>query len=271
MRILWIKSDLLFPLDKGGKLRTWHLLRHLAVRHDITYLGFASPEDAPDAVDRMNEIATRVECVPRSDPPKRSFRFYLDVARYLFDPLPYAVAKYRSRAFVQRIDSLLRDQAFDLVVSDFVLPMVNIPARLPCPLVVFTHNVESEIWRRHAETRQHRLARALFNSQYRRALRFEEQALRRGDGVLAVSETDRDTLLRLYPAALREPPHVVQTGVDTSFFQPSPSSPSSRSLVFTGSMDWLVCPKVVPVIPAAGKPKVLWLKRLNASQRNCKE
>ena len=24
MRILWLKSDLLLPLDKGGKLRTWH-------------------------------------------------------------------------------------------------------------------------------------------------------------------------------------------------------------------------------------------------------
>ena len=30
MRILWLKSDLLLPLDKGGKLRTWHLMRHLA-------------------------------------------------------------------------------------------------------------------------------------------------------------------------------------------------------------------------------------------------
>ena len=41
MRILWLKSDLLLPLDKGGKLRTWHLMRHLAKRHEITYLAFA--------------------------------------------------------------------------------------------------------------------------------------------------------------------------------------------------------------------------------------
>ena len=32
MRILWLKTDLLLPLDKGGKLRTWHLMRHLARR-----------------------------------------------------------------------------------------------------------------------------------------------------------------------------------------------------------------------------------------------
>ena len=32
MKILWLSAGLLLPLDKGGKLRTWHLMRHLA-RH----------------------------------------------------------------------------------------------------------------------------------------------------------------------------------------------------------------------------------------------
>ena len=34
MRILWLTTNLLLPLDKGGKLRTWHLMRHLAARHE---------------------------------------------------------------------------------------------------------------------------------------------------------------------------------------------------------------------------------------------
>ena len=29
MKILWLSAGLLLPLDKGGKLRTWHLMRHL--------------------------------------------------------------------------------------------------------------------------------------------------------------------------------------------------------------------------------------------------
>ena len=41
MKILWLNAGLLLPLDKGGKLRTWHLMRGLAARHDITYLSFA--------------------------------------------------------------------------------------------------------------------------------------------------------------------------------------------------------------------------------------
>ncbi|HEY7054875.1 MAG TPA: glycosyltransferase [Vicinamibacterales bacterium] len=239
MRILWLKSDLLLPLDKGGKLRTWHLLRHLATRHDITYLSFASPDESPAHIDAMREVARSVHAIARSQPQKGSLRFWASAALRLFDPLPYAVGAYRSRAFASKVRALMRNGGFDLVVSDFVLPAVNLPARPPCPSVVFTHNVESEIWRRHAENKAGWLMRSLYRTQYRRMLRFEGRALSRFDGVLAVSAADAETLRRLYPHAIKTPIHVVQTGVDTEFFQPVTSEVMPKSLVFTGSMDWL--------------------------------
>jgi sugar transferase (PEP-CTERM/EpsH1 system associated) len=258
MRILWLESDLLLPLDKGGKLRTWHLMRHLARRHEITYLAFAEPGQLQADVDGMRAVAARVETIARSDPPKGSRWFYLDAAFHVLDPLPYAVGKYRSSAFRARLATLLDRGAFDIVVCDFLAPVVNLPKTLPCPAVLFTHNVESEIWRRHAETKSSAVARRLYRMQYRRMLRFEERALRRFDGVLAVSDTDAATLARLYPGAVRQPVHVVPTGVDTDYFSPSPSDAASRELVFTGSMDWLpnedamvfFCRDVLPLIRA---------------------
>jgi len=239
MRLLWLKSDLLLPLDKGGKLRTWNLMRHLARRHEITYLAFAEPNHTQGVIDAMHQVAARVETIPRVDPPKGSWRFYQDAALHLADPLPYAVGKYRSRAYRQRVDALLARDAFDLLVCDFLVPAVNLPWRLPCPAVIFTHNVESEIWRRHADTEASVLKRLLYRTQHRRMLRFERRTLERFDGVLAVSDADRDTFEHLYPGSLRKPAHVVPTGVDTEFFAPTPSAAASRRLVFTGSMDWL--------------------------------
>jgi sugar transferase (PEP-CTERM/EpsH1 system associated) len=238
MRLLWLKSDLLLPLDKGGKLRTWHLMRHLARRHEITYLSFAEPEQPAEDAAGMREVAAHVETVVRRDPPKGSLRFYGDAAMHVVDPLPYAVGKYRSRAFRARLQALLATERFDLIVCDFLFPAVNLPTRLPCPAVIFTHNVESEIWRRHAETKTG-LSRWLYRAQHLRMLRYEGRTLARFNGVLAVSDADRHTFARLYPGALREAAHVVPTGVDTDYFSASPSDPTSRQLVFTGSMDWL--------------------------------
>jgi len=283
MRILWLKTDLLLPLDKGGKLRTWHLMRHLAKRHEITYLAFAEPgqlagprEGASSSdIDGMREVAARVETVRRSEPAKGTWQFYSDAAMHVVDPLPYAVGKYRSTEFRQHLDALLAEIDFDLIVCDFLFPAVNLPKRLPCPAVMFTHNVESEIWRRHAETKTSPLSKLLYGMQYRRMLRYEGAALRRFDGVLAVSDADRDTFDRIYPGAIQRPVHVVPTGVDTEYFAPegipNPDSqildiksqipnPESRqaTLIFTGSMDWLpnedamlfFCRDVLPLIRA---------------------
>ena len=256
MRVLWVKSDVLLPLDTGGKLRTWHLLRNLASRHELTYLGFASADQRQEDVDGMRAVAHEVHVVPRVKAAKGSLRFYAGAALHLFDPLPYAVGKYRSRAFRGRVDELLATRRFDLIVCDFLVPAVNLPRRLPCPSVLFTHNVEAEIWRRHAETKRGRVGRFLYATQHRRMLRFEARTLARFDGVLAVSEADRDTFARLYPGAIKGPVPVIPTGVDTDFFVPAPSRREARSLVFTGSMDWLpnedamlfFCREILPLI-----------------------
>src|SRR5437899_9164611 len=139
MRILWLKSDLLLPLDKGGKLRTWHLMRHLARRHEITYLGFVEPDQRAEDIAGMREVAVRVETIPRFEPVKRSLRFYAGAGAHLVDPLPYAVGKYRSRPFRTRLDALLRTQPVELILGDCLFPAVNLPTRLPGPPLIFTH------------------------------------------------------------------------------------------------------------------------------------
>jgi len=240
MRILWLNAGLLLPLDKGGKLRTWHLLRHLSRRHDISYLSFSEPSQNAADIHGMGEVASEVVTIPRTDPPKGTVRFYTDAARYLLDPAPYAVAKYRAGTYRDALERLVRDRRFDAVVCDFLPPIVNLPAALPCPAILFTHNVEAEIWRRHTENATNPVTRFLLGEQWRRMLRFERAALERFDLVLCVSDADRHTFGRLYPDALKAPAHVVKTGVDTDYFAPMTARASRPAhLVFTGSMDWL--------------------------------
>ena len=239
MKLLWLNAGLLLPLDKGGKLRTWHLMRHLAKRHEITYLSFEEPDQREENRQGMREVCARLITIQRTDPPKRTFAFYADAAKHVLAPLPYAVGKYRSTGYARRVRQLLAAERFDALVADFLPPVANLPHGIHVPTVLFTHNVEAEIWRRHAENASNGVGRALMTQQWSRMLRFERQALEQFDLVLAVSEADRETFGRLYPGAARRPIHVVQTGVDTSYFTPAPGRERRAHLVFTGSMDWL--------------------------------
>src|SRR5512146_2711200 len=40
MRILWVKAGKLLPVDTGGKIRSYNLLRQLARRHELTLLSY---------------------------------------------------------------------------------------------------------------------------------------------------------------------------------------------------------------------------------------
>ena len=40
MRILWVKAGKLLPVDTGGKIRSYNLLRHLARNHQLTLLSY---------------------------------------------------------------------------------------------------------------------------------------------------------------------------------------------------------------------------------------
>ncbi|MEO5824202.1 MAG: glycosyltransferase [Vicinamibacteraceae bacterium] len=240
MRILWLNANLLLPLDKGGKIRTWHLMRHLARRHHITYLTFAN--DAETAAHRpaMREVCSELVNVPWQDAEKGSLRFYAGVAAHLVDPLPYAVAKYRSAVYRHSLEALLEHGGFDRMVCDFLVPAVNLRRTPPCPSILFTHNVEAEIWRRHAENATGTVSRELYRQQWRRMLRFEGRTLSRFDRVLAVSEADDHSFRRLYGKDTLPPIDVVATGVDTSFFTPTPESfVRPKHLAFVGSMDWM--------------------------------
>jgi len=120
------------------------------------------------------------------------------------------------------------------------VPAVNLRRTLPCPSILFTHNVEAEIWRRHAENAAQPLSRLLYRQQWRRMLRFEGRTLARFDRLLAVSEADEQTFRRLYGDETLSPIDVVATGVDTSFFTPTPETfVRPKHLAFVGSMDWM--------------------------------
>ena len=235
MRLLWLKTNLLHPVDTGGKIRTYYMLRELKQRHHVTYLAMDDGTASPDAAERAAEYCHDLIRVPHRTSSKFSLRFFAELARNLGSPLPYAVEKYRSSEFGRQI---AREQLkADVVVCDFLFPSVNVQEPLLRPSVLFQHNVEAVIWRRHAETQRNRLLRGLFLAQWRRMREFERAACQRYDAIVAVSPQDRAVIEGDYGAPLVRD---VPTGVDTDYFRPSGSvEPDPCHLVFTGSMDWL--------------------------------
>jgi glycosyltransferase involved in cell wall biosynthesis len=231
-RLLFISPRFLFPLDNGGKIRTVQILR--GMKGGAWEITLASPEP-PDGRRRFaREIEAVCDRFAAWPEPRRGRTFQVTRMWHLASRLPVSVATDRSRPARRVVAAELASRP-DVAVFDFIHSTVLGPAVLSLPSVVFTHNVESEIFRRHAAVAANPLKRALWRDQLRKMERFEGDALRRFSAVVAVSERDAGLFRESFGIAGAE---VIPTGVDVDFFSYAPPA-SSESIAFTGSMDWL--------------------------------
>ncbi|HLL71057.1 MAG TPA: glycosyltransferase [Pyrinomonadaceae bacterium] len=237
MEILWLKTGLLHPVDTGGKIRTYHMLKELKREHRITYLTLDDGAAGAEARERASEYCHELVSVPHRTREKFSAGFYVELGENLFSSLPYFMKKYESAGMRREIEERMRARKFDVLVCDFLVPSINMPERVPSATVLFQHNVEAMIWRRHYEVQTNPLKKLYLYGQWRKARAFEREACARFDQVVAVSREDAETMRRDYGV---EAVADVPTGVDTDFFRPRGNEAiEPHAMVFTGSMDWL--------------------------------
>jgi sugar transferase (PEP-CTERM/EpsH1 system associated) len=254
LRILWLKTELLHPVDKGGKIRTYQMLKELRREHHITYLTLDDGAASPDARERAAEYCNELVTIPHRVREKFSAGFYTELARNLYSRLPYAIKKYESAQMRLEIEERARTGEFDVVICDFLTPFVNLPRNLPSATVLFQHNVEAMIWKRHYEVQSNPVKKAYLYDQWRKMHGFEREASRRFDWVVAVSREDREMMASEYGL---ENVSDVPTGVDTDYFRPRGMEKTEpHTLVFTGSMDWLPNEDAIRYFTSAIWPQV---------------
>src|SRR4029077_3299230 len=200
-------------------------------RHKIHYVAFAGA-DPDEELERSSEYCDQAYPIEHQVPSHQSLGFAWQLVQGLISSLPVAVFRYRSAAMRRTLDRLLETEQFDPVVCDFPIPAVNL--RRPRKYILFQHNVETVIWRRHAETAKSPLRRAYFQQQTRKMLAYEQSVCQAAQHVIAVSALDARLMREMF--GLPEVSYV-DTGVDIGHFAPQPSPPKA-DLVFVGSMDW---------------------------------
>ena len=170
------------------------MLKHLKREHYITYLALDDGSAPASAIGSATEYCHELVRVPHRTRPKFSAGFYLELLANLFSPLPYFMKKYQSATMRQAIVDALQQKEFDVLVCDFLQPSTNVPENLPIPTVLFQHNVESMIWKRHFKVQGNPIKKAYLYGQWRKTWAYERSACQRFELVVAVSAADEDQM-----------------------------------------------------------------------------
>jgi glycosyltransferase involved in cell wall biosynthesis len=234
-RLAFVSPVFLFPNDAGGKIRTTNILRGLhGGAFDVTLLSPATAAQQAEWAPQLQGVCDRfVAWQPKAARPR-----WMRAADLLSD-LPVNVAADRTRPALEAVRKTLAQGRFDVAVFDFVHAAVLRPVHTQAATVCFTHNVEAEIFKRHAETAGKAAMRLVWRSQHAKMERYERDALRSFDSVIAVSDRDARQFRDRYGLASVA---TIPTGVDLDFFAWSEPAAVDEAhpptVVFTGSMDW---------------------------------
>jgi glycosyltransferase involved in cell wall biosynthesis len=236
LRILWVKAGKLLPVDTGGKIRSYNILRHLARNHEVTLLTYyGGQRDSIYEAEIPRELPG-AQTIYTASLDGSAVAQSLDYLIRLFQPAPFAVSKFTHAAVQRVVTSRLRENEIDVAVCDFLSASRNFPEILVTPTVLFQHNVESALWQRMAMTEANPAKRLAYRLEAGKMARYERRALRKFHHVIAVSELDRQQMLAMDPGCAIT---VVPTGVDTQKYGVAPpASANPPRIVFTGSMDW---------------------------------
>jgi len=235
MKILWLKAGKLLPVDSGGKIRSYNILRHLARRHKVTLLSYYGGRRDPDYESAIEQQLPGARTI-HTAAPEGTIAQSVDYILRLPSPAPYAVRKFTDSKVRQEVSQLLGDGSMDVAVCDFLSASLNFQQSLSTPVVLFQHNVETVLWQRMANTEKSPIRKLSYGIEARKMAAYETNTLRRFQHIIAVSDNDRNEMLKLEPGCSIT---VVPTGVDIEKYPVVPSASGDPPIiVFTGSMDW---------------------------------
>jgi sugar transferase (PEP-CTERM/EpsH1 system associated) len=235
LKLLLILPRPLFPADTGGKIRTLNIFSRLAARLEILAVSLADLRTESESVQQMKELFPGYSPVAWHETLTFSPAFYAQFLASRFSRFPYFLQKYRVPALRAEVERLAAGGKFDVVLCDFLQTAAAVMDLPLGPRVIFEHNVEYVIRKRHWERETQPVKKWLLDGEWRKALAIEGEVCRTFDHVIAVSEEDRKTIERDFGVT-----HVsdLPTGVDLDYFQPRSEPERPGNLVFVGSMDW---------------------------------
>ncbi len=238
-QLLYLVHRVPFPPNRGDRIRSYHFLRYLSQRFDVSLATLADEPVSTETRRELTRLCARVaiEHVGRSR--------WVRAAASLAGGRSATEGLFASPALASTVRRWAGEHRFDaaLVFCSSMVQYLNCPELAGVPATIDLVDVDSQKWFDYAE-KTVGLKRVLFNLEGRRLRELEQSLPKRASFVTLVSEAEADIYRSFCP---NEITLAVANGVDLEYFRPAnetsptwrPLAEAARSnLVFVGALDY---------------------------------
>lgn len=218
MRVLFLSPTLPWPLDAGGRIRTYQLLHGVSEEHEVHLWAVRQPEAGEEHERELREVCAELRVFERTDIP---------VPRRWLAPAPESW--FHSAPFEAALAEAYSGGQFDLVHIDELCLSRSVFELQGPPEVLHHHKLDVE------------LARGLYlagRSTLLETMRWralEELAASRFRQHIFCTQEDADDFGARHTNSNA---HIVPNGVDLDYFRPQDIERDPNELLFLGSLDY---------------------------------
>ena len=240
-KLLYLVHRLPYPPNKGDKVRSYHLLKHLSQSHQV-FLGTFIDDPADEAyLDTVRTLCPDL-FVARIQPRSAKLRSLAG----LLTRQSLSQHYYQNAGLQRWVQQTLAEHDIDAVVifSSVMAQYIQVSSKVPM-LVDFV-DVDSAKWTQYAPDHRWPLS-WLYRREGERLLAFERSVAQRAQRSFFVTDNEAALFRQLAPQSA-DTVDAISNGVDAEFFAPDPIRPSPFAgttgvpepipLVFTGAMDY---------------------------------
>jgi glycosyltransferase involved in cell wall biosynthesis len=196
MNILFLSTENPYPPDGGHHLRTFNVLKILARRHHIYFVGFAQDEREFKYIPEIKKFCETVDIYKVS---KTGYNksFFLLACRNLFSKYPLIARRYFIKEARDRIEQIFNQYPIDMVHMDMLALGLYKGILKDTPVILTNHNVESLRIYRWMQIEKNLFIKGFLFYQYLKLRAFEQSICPEFDRCIVVSEYDKNYLKNL--------------------------------------------------------------------------
>jgi len=235
--LVFLTQRIPYPPDKGDKIRSFHILQHLAKRYRIHLGCFIDDPHDERHVPRLKEYCASVLCVPIRKPVALA-RGLAHMAR----GKSLSEGYFKDPRMARWVDSTVaRTAPKNVFVFCSSMAPYAFAYRKKCTTVMDMVDVDSEKWRAYAEGAPWPL-RLLYAREAKAMLALEARAVLSFDRSFLASPAELRLFLSRAPQCAGRVGEFLN-GVDAGYFDPhltfdNPYSDGTDAVAFTGAMDY---------------------------------
>lgn len=235
--LLYLVHRIPYPPNKGDKIRSYHLLKHLAKRYRVHVGAFVDDANDWQYAEALKQLAGgEIKLLPLA-PRTATLRSALGLLTGEPLTLPY----YRKRAMQVWVDQLLATRPIQHAVVYSSSMAQYIMNRPKLRRVIDFVDIDSDKWRQYADKKGWPMC-MVYRRESRKLFEYERRVTHTFDAACFVSNAEAGLFQQLAPDCASKV-FGYSNGVDTEYFAPtnagtSPYSAGARVIVFTGAMDY---------------------------------